>query len=95
MKAFRAKVRFFSTADGGRKTPVQTGYRSLLRPKGSDATIGFQLTLDSGDLELGKDGSGTLTFWAEDVLPSLKPGQQFEILEGVVVGSGVVVGDIE
>ena len=85
----RAKLRLLPVEEGGRKTAIRSGYRSLIRFHGSDTDFGFQLDLDAGELAPGDSGYGELSFWAAVELPSIKDIDEFEIREGSrVVGYG-------
>jgi|1185.fasta_scaffold35428_3 elongation factor Tu len=92
---FSVTVRLLSTADGGRKTPLRSRYRSLIRFDNADADVGFQLTVDGGELAPGSVGTGQVTFWAADFVESLSlsEGATFEIREGTrTVGRGTILG---
>lgn len=92
-KIFNSKIVLLSTKIGGRKSPISSGYRSLLRFRNLDIDFGFELTLQSGiSLAPGSTGSATISIWGTDDLPSIEPGLGFEIREGsVVVGHGEVL----
>lgn len=58
--------------------------------------IGFGLELDPelapSGVAPGASGTGRLSFWAAEELPSLFVGQQFELREGArVVGRGTIL----
>jgi elongation factor Tu len=85
-----ADLRLLSEDDGGRSTPIASGYRSAVRFAGVDLDYGFELELKA-DLAPGDSGTGRLSFWAVDELPNLFIGQQFELREGRrIIGHGTV-----
>ena len=91
-----ARVHLLPTSEGGRSGPLLSGYRSLLRFEGSDLDFGFELELDPtvgpGGLAPGSSGTGRVSFWAIEEMPSLFAGQRFELREGArVVGRGTIV----
>lgn len=95
-RAVTAKIDLLPTSEGGRSGPLLSGYRSLLRFEGSEVDFGFELELDatagSDGIAPGASGSGRVSFWAVEELPSLVAGQRFEIREGArVVGRGTIV----
>jgi hypothetical protein len=58
--------------------------------------FGFELELEPavgpGGIPPGASGTGRVSFWAVDELPSLFAGQNFELREGTrVVGRGTIV----
>jgi elongation factor Tu len=94
-RTIAATVHLLSTSDGGRKTPLQTGYRSLIRFEGSQADLGFELELDPklnpSGIAPGEMGAAQLSFWALESVLAVKRGDNFEIREGTrVVGHGSV-----
>jgi translation elongation factor EF-Tu-like GTPase len=89
----RASLRLLASSEGGRSSPVESGYRSLARFEGSTTDIGFELHLDNGRLAPGESGTGELSFWAIEELPELAVGHSFDLREGEqVVGQGVILG---
>ena len=87
-----ANLRMFTLDEGGRSSPIESGYRSLARFEGTTADFGFELDLDSKRLAPGQSGDGQLSFWAVEELPALSPGQAFELREGTrVVGQGTIL----
>lgn len=90
-KKLRATIQLLPSDEGGRRSALRSGYRSLLRFEDSEQDFGFELTLDSDSLSPGQSGSGTISMWAEEALPELSAGQRFEVKEGNrVVGDGVI-----
>jgi translation elongation factor EF-Tu-like GTPase len=88
----RANLRLLPASEGGRSSPVESGYRSLARFEGSTLDFGFELEPDAGHLVPGDSGTGHLSFWAAEELPELSAGQAFELREGSrVVGHGTVL----
>jgi translation elongation factor EF-Tu-like GTPase len=94
--SIKAKLTFSETQSGGRKKPVHSGYRSLLRINGHQIDYGFELTaLDEavdGEISLGTTIVVALSIWASSELPTLSAGQGFEIREGTkIVGHGEIL----
>jgi translation elongation factor EF-Tu-like GTPase len=92
---FHADIRLLDTAHGGRRTPLCSGYRSLIRFGESDSDLGAEITFDPEALPEGiapgNVGRVTISTWA-DAPANLASGQVFELREGHgVVGSGTVV----
>ncbi len=91
-RVIRARVRLLRADEGGRSSPVGSGYRSLARFEGQESDVGFELDLDSDRLAAGESGTGRLSFWAVEALPELFVGQSFELREGLaVIGLGTVL----
>lgn len=91
-RVIRADLRLVPTSEGGRSSPVESGYRSLARFEGSTSDFGFELELDAGRLLPGDSGIGRLSLWAAEELPELSAGQAFELREGSrAVGHGTVL----
>src|SRR5262245_59133763 len=88
---FLAQLTLLTSKNGGRASPLGDGYRSLIRFNRSHHVFGMQLNLP-GTLGPGQTGEVEVRVLAPDELPLLKPGDGFDILEGLrVVGHGVVV----
>ncbi len=88
----RAHLQLLPSSEGGRSTPMQSGYRSLIRFERGEVDFGFELMLDSHELAPGAAGTGTLALWAKDALPELTPGLRFEVREGTrIVGHGTLL----
>lgn len=90
------EVHLLPTSEGGRSGYLLSGYRSLLRFEGNDLDFGFELELDPtvgpDGLAPGASGTGRISLWAMEELPSLFAGQRFELREGArVVGRGSIV----
>ena len=91
-RVITADLRLLQTNEGGRSSPIESGYRSLARFEGTETDFGFELELDADRLAPGESGTGRLSFWAVDELPELATGQSFELREGSrVVGHGAVL----
>lgn len=91
-RVIRANLRLLPLNEGGRSSPIESGYRSLERFEGAEADLGFELDLDPERLAPGESGTGRLSFWAAEELPELSVGQWFELREGArVVGDGTVL----
>ena len=79
----------------GRSGILRSGYRSLLRFKGSETDFGFELELSPEfavtGLRPGETGTARLSFWAAEELPGVFPDLTFELREGArVVGEGTI-----
>lgn len=93
MKSGRVSIRLLPSAEGGRSTPIGSGYRSLLRFSGTETDYGFELDLDQEPLAPGEPGTGRVRIWALDDEATLEDGRAFEIREGAkIVGRGTVLG---
>ncbi|MEV5241751.1 GTP-binding protein [Streptomyces cinnamoneus] len=86
---FTARARLLTAAEGGRRTPVRTGFRAQFHLRTADAT---------GEIDLGLRGTAgpgadvVLTVALDRPLP-LRPGLPFAIREGRrTVGIGTVTG---
>lgn len=91
-RVIRANLRLLTRREGGRSTPIASGYRSTARFDGAELEYGFELELDGGQLGPGEVGTGRLSFWAVEELPELSAGESFELREGArVVGHGTVL----
>src|SRR5262245_25769826 len=92
-----AKIRYLTSAEGGRKTGVASGYRGQFHYQGNDYD-GFQSFPDvdqAAFIELGTEVRAFVEFskgcWDEVHQHSLYVGMPFEIREGSkLVGRGVV-----
>lgn len=90
--AVRASLSILAAAEGGRTTPIVSGYRSLARFEGTEVDLGFELELEAESLAPGERGTGRLSFWAVEEVPDLSVGQNFELREGArVVGQGTIL----
>lgn len=90
-RVIRANLQLLGPHEGGRTSPIQSGYRSLAGFEGFESEFGFELDLDGGQLAPGDSGTGRLSFWAVEDLPDLAAGLSFELREGArVVGHGTV-----
>lgn len=87
----RAQIDLLPTHSGGRSTPLGAGYRSVLRPDGTNEDIGFEWLPDAGELGPGCSGRGEIAVWALDEPAGLESGTTFEVREGTrVIGRGRV-----
>lgn len=94
-RVIRADLRLLPTNEGGRSSPIESGYRSLARFEDSPSDVGFELELDTNRLVPGESGIGRLSFWAVDELPEVSAGRAFELREGSrVVGHGTVLATL-
>lgn len=90
-RVIRANLRLLRWDEGGRSSPIESGYRSLARFESSESDFGFELHLDAGRLAPGESVTGRLMLWAVEELPALAAGLPFELREGTrVVGHGTV-----
>lgn len=95
-KTIGVQIHLLSTDEGGRSGPLFSGYRSLLRVEGTMMDFGFELELDpecsKHGLAPGTTGTGRLSVWAVEELPSLLRDQKFELRDGTrVVGRGIIL----
>lgn len=91
-RMIQASLRLLPLSEGGRSSPIESGYRSLARFEGTENDFGFELDLDLERLAPGESGTGRLSFWAVEELPELSVAQSFEVREGArVVGQGTVL----
>jgi translation elongation factor EF-Tu-like GTPase len=92
--AVRAELRLLPTDEGGRKDPMLSGYRSLVRFGADEQDIGFEWHADADPLRPGRAGTGRLEFWALDDPSPFTAGHEFEVREGSrVIGYGTVIDD--
>ncbi len=88
------RLEFFSPDEGGRATRVRSGYRPLLRFAGADDVYGMlEVVFDVDEwVEPGASALARIRLATPEVLPLLKAGDEFELLEGHrVVARGRVV----
>lgn len=91
-RVIRASLRLLPPNEGGRSSPIESGYRSQARFEGNEIDYGFELDLDAEHLRPGESGTGRLSFWAVEELPELSAGESFELREGArVVGRGTIL----
>ncbi len=87
-------LEFLSTDEGGRATPVRSGYRPLLRFASAGELYGMVEVVFLVDewVEPGGSASARIRLAAPEVLPALEAGDEFEVLEGLrVVARGRVI----
>jgi elongation factor Tu len=83
-----ATVRFLSTAEGGRTTPVVSGYRPSHLVREDYLTTGIHDYLDADSVPPGGTATAAITFITPDVYPgTLRIGKIVSVQEG-----GHVVG---
>ena len=85
-----AEVRFLTTAEGGRRGPVKSGYRGHFFYDGLD-WVAVQIYPDSEWVQLGETVRALISFMSPDEhVGKLFPGKEFSIREGKLVGKGKV-----
>jgi len=91
----RARLRLLTTAQGGRHTPIYSGYRSHwafppgFRQEGHDAPLTLELTIT---LAPGEEAMVRLHPIAPDLWPQVAPGLRLSMFEGArLVGLADVV----
>lgn len=78
-----AKIRFLTTAEGGRKTAVRSGYRPDHLIKADYLTCGRHTYYDKEWVELGETVRGTIKFIDPESYPhTLSVGQKIAFQEG-------------
>ena len=88
----KARVRLLTTSEGGRESAISNTYRSVVRFGATTGDFGYELKLEDERLEPGESGIAELSFWAVSELPTLTPGQQFEMREGPkLIGEGSIL----
>ncbi len=85
--SLKVRLRLVPPEDGGRKTPIRSGYRplSLVKDRDRTITIGLSELMLSDELQPGSSGVGTLMFHrdvSDMVMSLLGPGSQFSLAEG-------------
>jgi elongation factor Tu len=93
---FRARIRLLGTEEGGRRTPVLSGYRPMLNfePSQSNRFNDGILTLVACDmLDPGEFCDADIELLCPELVPvELKPGVPFNMNEGsIVVATGEVL----
>lgn len=77
-----AKITFLKAKEGGRTTPVFSGYRPAHLVNGSYLTTGIHHYYDKEKVELGETVLGTITFISPEAFPScLWVGKRISIQE--------------
>jgi hypothetical protein len=93
----RARLRLLTSQEGGRATPIASGYRShwTFPPEVHDEGHDAPLTLEQGPgvwLQPGEDATVRLHPLAPDLWPPLSPGLQLTMQEGArVVGVAEII----
>jgi translation elongation factor EF-Tu-like GTPase len=85
-------VKFLTTSDGGRQTPVASGYRGQFHLHGLDDIADVEWYFDVASVAPGEASSCQISFARPDHhLPRINVGDAFEIREGRrVVARGIV-----
>jgi translation elongation factor EF-Tu-like GTPase len=89
--AFHADLRLLSAAEGGRETPLRSGYRSIVRFGEVDSEAwGVEITFDTqAELAPGESALVHMRSWADPPFPAT--GTAIRLYEGQqVVGIGTV-----
>lgn len=97
--AFRADVYWTKPEEGGRRTPIFSGYRppfdfGLKGPNGEKMVNGCVITLEGRErVEPGERCFAHVSpFYPELVQEALRPGATFDVTEGArVVGRGTII----
>ncbi len=85
-----ARVELLAADAGGRKGPITSSYRPLLRFRSLDTSATFQLPSGQTELAPGASANPVELRFSEAV--PLEKGQSFEILEGgKTIGKGVIL----
>ena len=87
---FNAELRLLPTVEGGRETPLRSGYRSIARLGDTEELWGVEITFAAPTmLAPGESAAVTLRAWADPQTPS--SGTAIQVYEGVrLVGTGTV-----
>lgn len=91
-KRLRATVRLLTPGEGGRASPIQSGWRGVLRSEGWVDGFGVELEFDG---MLGPSGTttGTMRVWAAHLLPTSQAGDTVQLFEGrQLVAVATVIG---
>jgi elongation factor Tu len=80
-KLFSARLTLLEASEGGRSSPVGSGYRSVCRFDGATDLYGVELAIPA-DLAPGETGDVEARVWAGESLPDLQVGHGIEVLEG-------------
>jgi elongation factor Tu len=90
VQAFNAELRLLPTAEGGRETPLRSGYRSTARLGEDEEFWGVEITFDAATmLAPGESAVVSFTAWADPQTPSV--GTAIQLYEGArLVGTGTV-----
>ena len=91
--AFRADLTLLTPDEGGRRTPIRSGYRSMMRfgSKSSDPPWGVTITFSQPvRLKPGDEAEVHVATWADDE-PVVTPGMTIYVCEGSrIVGTGTI-----
>lgn len=87
---FSAELRLLPSADGGRETPLSSGYRSVVRLGEDEELWGVEITFDAPTaLAPGESAVVSLMAWADPQTPNT--GTAIHLYEGArLVGTGIV-----
>jgi translation elongation factor EF-Tu-like GTPase len=86
---FNAELRLLTAADGGRETPLRSGYRSIARLGDDEELWGVEITFDAPEIAPGESAVVSLMAWADPQTPSA--GTTIHVYEGAqLVGTGTV-----
>ena len=87
----KAEIYYLTTADGGRSTPVHTGYRGQFHFNGTDWDAAQQF-IDTNTCEPGQTVQALIQFASLHEIIALFKGFKFEVREGAkTVGMGIII----
>jgi translation elongation factor EF-Tu-like GTPase len=89
---FSVHLRLLPEAQGGRETPMKSGYRSIMRFGTADAepAWGVQIGFDADDLQPGEEREVRVSTWADDDPPVTSAAAMW-LYEGArLVGTGTI-----
>jgi hypothetical protein len=98
MGGVQAELSLLPTEEGGKKIPMRSGYRGLVRfienDDGFDG-LGAEVSLKREELRPGERCGVSFTFLFPEHVPEIVPGMAFELLEGAkVIGRGTITGTL-
>jgi translation elongation factor EF-Tu-like GTPase len=87
---FNAELQLLTVADGGRETPLRSGYRSIARFGDDEELWGVEITFRTPEmLAPGESAVVSLMAWADPQTPSA--GTRIQVYEGArLVATGTV-----
>ena len=87
---FKAELHLLPPAEGGRETPLRSGYRSIAQLGADEELWGVEITFDAPTmLAPGETAAVSFRAWADPQTPSA--GTAIQVYEGVrLVGTGTV-----